>query len=118
VDVLASAIADARSPKLRQFALKWLDVLAAQHVSATALPGGNSTAAASNVLLFSRNYHSGHTSTQNYIQTNTAAPLSQPLVNTFFANCSGSKSLPILQGLLSAGALALSLIMAILLAVG
>jgi hypothetical protein len=102
VSVLASAVAEWRSPKLRQFALKWLDVLATQHASAIALPGSNP--AASNVLLFSRNYNVSHTSAQNYVQTNITVPLSLPFVNSFFATCSGGKSLPILHGLLLAGA--------------
>ncbi len=102
VSVLASAVAEWRSPKLRQFALKWLDVLATQHASAIALPGSNP--AASNVLLFSRNYNVSHISAQNYVQTNITVPLSLPFVNSFFATCSGGKSLPILHGLLLAGA--------------
>jgi hypothetical protein len=103
LDVLAAAIGEQnRSPKSRLFALKWLDMLATQHAASTTLPGRNPAAAASKVLLFSRSY-TGHTSTQNYVQTNISAPLSLPFVNTFFASYVGDKSLPILHGLLSAG---------------
>lgn len=98
VDVMASAVAEAKQPKSILFALKWLSTAAAQHASSSMTAGNNTASLASSYLLLS-----SRNQALNYVQANVVAPLSMPFVNTFFSLYSEARSLPLLRGILSAG---------------